>query len=782
MSRHRPPPSPPHPQAPAGRDFAALKTKLQQGWALHQRGELEQAERIYREVLARAPGDFDALQLLGMLEGERGNPAGALEWLRRAAGVNPRDALVHSNVGVALMELKRPAEALASFDRALMRQPDDVGTLINRGNALLELRHLDEALASYDRALALRPDYSAAHNNRGNVLQELRRFHEAVASYERCLAVDPRNVDALTNRGSALRRLKRHEEAIASCDRALAINADHVQALNNRGNILHDLGRYEEALGCFDRALALRPDYPEALGNRGNALVALGRHEEALACFDRALALRPGDPDTLSNRADVLLKLKRPDEAARSIARLLEAAPDYGFAKGGLLHAKMLACDWNGLMVLAESIEKDVWAGTKSADPFGYQAISRSPQALRRCAEIFAAERYPPSHTPLWNGEKYGNARIRIGYVSGEFRHQATSILMAELFELHDRNRFELFAFDNGWDDGSDIRARINRAFDEIVDISRLRDPGAGSAIVQRRIDILVNLNGYFGRARQGIFALRPCPIQVNYLGFPGTTGADYMDYLIADAQVIPRGDGACYSEKIVYLPDTYQVNDSRRRIAERAPARAEAGLPETGFVFCCFNNSYKITPEIFDTWMRLLKQVPGSVLWLLESYAAASDNLRREAEARGVAAGRLVFARMIGLDEHLARHRLADLFLDTLPYNAHTTASDALWAGLPLLTCQGTTFPGRVASSLLHAVGLPELVTRSLEQYETLALELATHPATLGEIRAKLARNRATHPLFDTKRFCRHIEAAYVAMWERARRGEPPVSFAVPT
>ncbi|MGH9579284.1 MAG: hypothetical protein ACRD3R_17735, partial [Terriglobales bacterium] len=316
--------------------------------------------------------------------------------------------------------------------------------------------------------------------------------------------------------------------------------------------------------------------------------------------------------------------------------------------------------------------------------------------------------------------------------------------------------------------------------FDEMVDITRLGDGEAAAAIKRRKIDILVNLNGYFGRPRQGVFGLRACPVQVNYLGFPGTIGAGYIDYIIADSQVIPPEQKAFYTEKVVYLPDTYQVNDSRRRIAERMPTRAEAGLPDSGFVFCCFNNNYKITPDMFDIWMRLLNKVPGSVLWLLEDNAAASRNLRREAEARGVASERLVFAKVIRLDEHLARHRLADLFLDTLPYNAHTTGSDALWAGLPLLTCQGTTFPGRVAASLLKAVGVPELITSSREEYEALALALATHPAQSAEIRAKLARNRTTHPLFDTDRFRRHIEAAYLAMWERAERGEPPASFAV--
>ena len=747
MAKDRPPLAPEQPERePQPRVSAAITAKFQQALAFHMQGQPAQAELLYREILAQVPGHFDALHLLGVLEGQRKNSAAAVELINRAIKIDSNNADAHSNIGNALLDLKRPEAALASYDRALQLRPGYAEALLNRGNALRGLKRPEEALASYDRALALKLDYHEAFYNRGNALQDLKRHEEALASYDRALALRPHHLNATINRGNALLDLKRPEEALAGYDRALQLRPDHAEALYNRGDALRDLKRPEEALASYDRALALKPDYHDALYNRGNPLRDLKRHEDAV----------------------------------RSYARLLELAPDYSFAKGELLHAKMLCCDWKGLTGLAESIENDIRVGKKSAEPFGYQAISNSARDLRLCAEIFAAEKFPRSQIKLWDGERYNNTKIRIGYLSGEFRHQATSILMTGLFELHDKNRFELFAFDNGWDDASEIRGRINRAFDEIVDITHLGDLEAAATIKHRKIDILVNLNGYFGRARQGIFSHKPCPIQVNYLGFPGTIGADYMDYILADSHVIPPEHEACYTEKVVYLPDTYQANDSRRGIAERTPTRTEVKLPDTGFVFCCFNNNYKITPDIFDRWMRLLNQVPGSVLWLLEDNVVASRNLRREAEQRGVAPERLVFAAMMKLDEHLARHRLAGLFLDTLPYNAHTTGSDALWAGLPLLTCQGTTFPGRVAASLLNAVGLPELITYSLEEYEALALKLATHPALLADLRARLARNRTTHPLFDTDRFRRHMESAYLTMWERVQRGEPPVSFAV--
>ncbi|HKA46324.1 MAG TPA: tetratricopeptide repeat protein [Burkholderiales bacterium] len=652
------------------------------------------------------------------------------------------DAMHH---GHALLDLKQPEAALSHFDRALQLEPDSGEAFYQRGLTLQYLGRDEEAVASFDSSLRLKADFAEAHYKRGNSLLSLKRPAEALASYDCALRLKPDHANAHYNRGLTLQRLQRPDEAAVSYERALSFKPDDAEALNNRANALLDLRRFEDALRCYDCALSIRPDYQDALYNRG-------------------LALRG---------------LERPEEAARSYAKLVELAPDYPYAKGQLLGSKMLCCDWEQLGSLAVAVEQDILAGKRSGEPFSYMGIATSAGSLRLCAEAYARSSPAPQNR-LWTGERYGNGRIRVGYLSGEFRDQATSVLITQLFELHDRNRFELFAFDNGWDDHSEIRARIESAFDEIIDVSRLPDLEAAAMIRERKIDILLDLNGYFGQARQGLLSYKPCPIQVNYLGFPGTLGADYIDYILADLQVIPRDHQRYYTEKVVYLPDTYQVNDAKRRIAGRVPSRAECRLPETGFVFCCFNNSFKITPRVFDVWMRLLNEVEGSVLWLLETSPAATRNLRRESERRGIAPERLVFAPKIRLDEHLSRHQLADLFLDTLPCNAHTTASDALWAGLPVLTCMGSTFPGRVAGSLLNAVGLPELITDSLESYEALALRLASVPELLAEIRSTLNRNRMTYPLFDTDRFRRHIESAYVEMWERHERGEPPQSFAV--
>ena len=392
------------------------------------------------------------------------------------------------------------------------------------------------------------------------------------------------------------------------------------------------------------------------------------------------------------------------------------------------------------------------------------------------------AEECPPAARPLWRSERYHHDKIRIAYLSTDFRAHAVAFLIVGIFEHHDKDRFETIAISFSRDDKSETRTRIETAFDRFIDVQEMSDSEVAALMREMEIDIAIDLNGYTGDSRTAILAHRPAPVQVNYLGYPGTMGAPYIDYIIADRMVIPEAQQNHYSEKIVYLPDAYQANDRKRRVADRTPTRSEAGLPERGFVFASFNNTYKIGPEVFDVWMRLLRSIEGSVLWLLEDNAIAGANVKREAQARGVAPERLVFAPRNKPDEHLARHRLADLFLDTLPYNAHTTASDALWMGLPLVTCPGNTFPGRVAASLLNAIGMPQLVTASLAEYEALARKLAGDPAALAAIKAKLAVNRDTHPMFDTARFAGYLESAYVTMWERQQRGDVPASFLVAT
>jgi protein O-GlcNAc transferase len=721
-----------------------IQSLFQRAIGFHQGGNLAEAGRLYGEILDHEPKNFAARQLLALVRFQEGRDQDALDQIEAALAIQPN------------------AEALAT-----------------RGNILIRLQRLDDALASFDQAIAEKPDYAEALYNRGNCRQYLGRTEDAVADYSRALALNPGYEPALTNRGNALSKLRRFSQALTDYDAALQLRPRDPLALYHKANALKDLQRFDEALGDYDRALALDPDLTAAWNNRGMVLRELGRPAEALASFDRALALKPDDAAALFHRGALQwVDYGRYEPALRDLEDVVRIAPDYDYAPGNLLHLKMYGGDWRGFEFDKALIDRGVRAGQKIVEPFVYQAISDSPKDLLTCAQTYAS--LFPQGAPLWKKAPRARQKIRVGYLSGEFGAQATQYLAAGLYERHDRENFEIIAFDAGDGDQSPMRARLEATFDGFVPISRLTDQEAAERICDAEIDILVNLNGYFGRHRMGVFALRPAPIQVNYLGFPGTLGAPYLDYILADRIVIPEAERRYFTEQVVWLPDCYQVNDDKRQIADRRPTRAEEGLPGTGFVFCNFNQSYKLVPETFAIWMRLLKQVEGSVLWLMAGNGAFAPHLRQEAERQGVEGERLVFAQNRSLDQHLARLSLADLFLDTTPYNAHTTASDALWAGVPLLTCQGRAFAGRVAASLLGAIGLPELITDDWAAYEALALRLAREPARLRGLRDGLAQNRATHPLFDTNRFRRHIESAYRQMWEIAERGEAPRHFSI--
>jgi predicted O-linked N-acetylglucosamine transferase (SPINDLY family) len=574
--------------------------------------------------------------------------------------------------------------------------------------------------------------------------------------------------------------MNRLEEALAAYSSALGIAPGHAASLNNHGSVLMRMRRPREALADFDRLVALQPGEAWAHSNRGDGLLALGRYEEALRSYQAAVAIR-GDLATAHRGCgEALAELHHYEEAFKAYDAAFRIAPNLPYLEGIRLHAKMHICDWNDFEVEQNQLITHVEEGRLVAEPFVLLVTRASSAAQLRCAQMFAADRYPtvmPGRTAA-SGRTTG--KIRVGYVSGEFREQATAYLTAELFECHDRACFEIHAFATGADDRSNMRKRLVTAFDSFNVVGQKSDLEIARLIEAAGIDILVNLNGYFGLERTGVFAHRPCAIQVNYLGFPGTMGAPYIDYIIADRIVLPETAHGYYSENVVYLPHCYQPNDRKRPMGSDRVTRAECALPETAFVFACFNNNHKLNPQMFNVWMRLLKKVPGSVLWQLQANASVERNLRHEAELRGVSPSRLAFAPMVSLEHHLSRLHLADLFLDTLPHNAHTTASDALWCGVPVLTCIGETFAGRVAASLLSAVDLPELITSSLEAYETSALKLAHDCETLAAIKRKLAARRSSARLFDTSRYARNLESAYITMMRRQKQGLPPESFGI--
>jgi protein O-GlcNAc transferase len=570
------------------------------------------------------------------------------------------------------------------------------------------------------------------------------------------------------------------QNACAAANEALALNPNDAEALRGLANALAMFGRRTEALACFDRAIALAPDSPRIWSDCAAVAAAIGQLKQALKCIDQSLALDPRYAYAWAVRADTLSLLRRFDEAVVASDKALALDPENVLAARVGIHSRLLLCDWEKRDEHERRIAAAVKAGKAIINPFNHQAMFDSESANLMVAEIWA-KRLPRSQEALWNGERYLHDKIRVAYMSTDFFDTMAVNAIAGCFEGHDKARFEITAISMGPGDGSETRLRIERAFDRFIDVQNLDDAQVAKLLRESEIDIAIDVNGYSGNKRTGILARRPAPVQVNYLGFPGTMGVPFIDYIIADRVVIPEENRIHYSEKVVYLPDTYFPTDRKRRIAESTPSRVDLGLPERGFIFACHNTAYKISPEMFDVWMKLLRAVEGSVLWLSSRVPSAIDRLQREAAARNVSPERIIFApRMPDRADHLARFRAADLFLDTLPYNAHTTACDALWAGLPVLTCPGNSFPARVAASMLFAAGLPELVTKSIRDYEELARTLAHDPKLLSTVKAKLMRNRDTEALFDTARFTRNLEIAYITMWEQQQAGLAPKSFAV--
>jgi protein O-GlcNAc transferase len=756
--------------------------QIQQALACIHGGQLPQAQTLCRQVLAREPRNFNALQLLGHIALQGREYPGAAQWLSAALAVNPTSAPVYSNLAVALLALGRSREALECCEAALRHKVDFPEAQVNRGHALLALGRPSEALDSYERGLALAPRFSDAHVGHVNALLSLKRHADAVASCERLLQIDGRNLDAWNLRGTALLKLQRRDEALSSFDHALSFHPNSAETHNNRGTALRDLKRLDEALAAYERALRLRPEFAQVYCNVANVGLDMGRIEEAVAHCDRALTIRPDFPEALNIRGTGLRVLKRYAEAAATYENLLRVTPDYGQATSYLLSARASLADWSGRVELSGRIIQRVADGDSASAPHALLWISDSAKAQLQCATLYSREQFPAC-APLWTGERYRHDRLRIAYLSADFTDHPVAHLIAGVLERHDRSRFETLGASLFRDSsGNAMRLRMRNAFDHFYDADDEVDLVIAKHLREREIDILVDLTGHTRNGRMGVLAHRPAPLQINYLGFAGTSGADYVDYVIGDETVIPAEHERYFSEQLICLPHTFLPNDDTQPIALDTPRRRDLGLPEAGFVFCAFNNTYKISPSVFDVWMRLLRDTPGSVLWLRGAEPAVLANFRREAEVRGVAADRLVFAsRIPSMAVHLARYRQADLFLDTLPYGAHATARDALWAGLPVLTCTGNSFASRVAASLLTALELPEFITASLEEYTHRALLLARSPKMLAELRGKLTHQPAMRPVFDTDLYREHLEAAYLSVHQRQQQGGLPQRCSVP-
>ena len=654
----------------------------------------------------------------------------------------------HFLEGCACLDVENYAQAESHFQQSLELVPDRPSTLTNLSVSQLKLQKYSEAKASAEKAISLEDGNSEAYLNLGLIEKELKQLNAALIYFDRAISLNSSYVEAYSNKGNILQSLERYEEAIAHYDKAIALKPDYAEAYSNKGNVLNELKRYEEAIAQYDKALGLKPEYAEGWSNKGITLQALKRYEDAIAHYDKALSLKPG----------------------------------IDWVRGDLLHAKMRIAHWSGLQDGVKTMADQVLQGLKVTSPFTTLALLDDPLLHKKASQIYAKEKYPPNAALGPIEKRSMGEKIRIAYFSADFCNHPVAYLTAELFEMHDRSQFEVMAFSLvKTSPADDMSARLKNGFDRFIEVEDLSDQAVAKLAREFGVDIAIDLTGPTLNSRTGIFAYRAAPIQVNWLGYPGTIGAEFIDYIVADSTIIPKSHRQFYVEKVVCLPNTYMVDDSKRLPSSRIFSKKECGLPEHAFVFCCFNNDYKLNSLVLDSWAKILHGVKQSVLWISENNASFRVNLVAEFEKRGVEANRIIFAKRVELmTDHLARYRLADLFLDTYPYNAHTTAIDSLKAGVPVLTLPGKSFASRVAASLLNTVGLSELIANTPDEYEALAIDLASNPDKLNAFKASLSSQRESPPLFDTKLFAQDLEAAFTMMYERYQAGLLPEAITI--
>lgn len=666
--------------------------------------------------------------------------------------------------GLAQHRQGRIKEAAIIYEQVIRVKPTHFDALQLLGTAYAQVGSFTEALAYFDKALAVDDTIALVHVSRGDTLKSLQRPEEAIAAYKQATILQPDFADAYFKLGHALQALNLLEDALLSYEKGIALNPQSATAHYNRGLTLHGLKKLDDAILCYNSAIKLKPDFFEAYNNRGKALHQLAHFDEAYLAYKLLNELKPDSPVAYYNCGIVLQDLKNFEGALDVFNKALALQPNYNHLLGKKLHTHMCLCNWDDLDTQLEDLIHRIKNGENASQPFPLLALIDAPDIHQLASEAYVKFTNPPTNSKVDFPEPAIGSKIRIGYFSSDFGNHPVSHLLAGLFEQHDRNQFEVFAFSLLNRASEPWRERVAKGVDQFIDVSSKTDEQVAELSRSLGIHVAVDLNGHTQHARTGIFAHRAAPIQTSYIGYLGTTGAAYYDYLLADPIVVPEETRHFYTEKIAYL-QTYQCNDFKLDVSEMVLGREAFGLPKNAFVFCSFNNNYKITPKVFSSWMNILGKVPGSVLWLYVDNATAKHNLQKEAAQRGIAPYRLVFADKLPFKEHLARQRLGDLYLDTYPYNAGATASNALRVGLPVLTYAGNSFASRYGASLLHALGLPELVTFSLGEYEALAISLATDPKRLIGLKQKLIQNTKNYSLFDTLKFTRNIESLYTQM-----------------
>ncbi|MEA3212591.1 MAG: protein O-GlcNAc transferase [Chthoniobacter sp.] len=756
-------------------------------WQAYRAGDRPEAERACWELLAAQPLDPDAVYLLGVLALDAGQLAPALLHLHHASVLQASNAAYHHALGEAYRLAGCPEQAASSLLEALRLDPAHAAAHHALGQIWLEQGDRDAAAASFRHAIRVRPDYERAHLNLGRVLHEQGDLEAAIACFREAVRLQPDYAIAHNNLGAALLAQGRPADAEASLRQALRSQPNYPEAHCNLGHALLVRGDPTAAAASFREAIRLRPDYAKAHFGLARAVEGQGDLPATIAALRVAARLQPDYVEALERLGDVLMQQPDWEGSQEALRRVLALRPEADGAFARLAFARQMVCDWRSRTADLERVWADAARRLEAGEPtpvVPFQALTL-PWPAERLLAVARSHSRPLTRGAAGGPQSFEHprtrvGRLRIGYLSGDFYNHPIGILIQGLFARHDRGDFEVFAYSFGRDDGTPYRRRVEAGCDQFRDIAALSVDEAAQRIAADGIHILVDLMGHTGYSRVAVLARRPAPIQVSYLGMVGTMGAEFLDYLITDRVVSPPERAGDFDERLVWMPHSYLVNDHQHPIADRPATRAECGLPAQGFVFCCFNNSYKIEPEVFGDWMAILAEVPGSVLWLYASGASCEANLRREAEARGIAPGRLVFVGRRPIAEYLAQHRLADLFLDTHVYNGHSTVSLALWAGLPVLTCPGSTFASRVGASVLAAAGLSGLIAADRADYRRLAVSLARDPEALRRLRATLAEGRDTCPLFDAPRFARNLERAYRAMWDRYASGRPPEPIAI--
>ncbi len=751
-----------------------LQEKIDTLIILYDAGQFHELVAQAQAFVAEYSSSFVGWNILAGGQKALGRLSEAEKGFRKSAELNPGYAQAYNNLGITLHEQGKLNEAIAAYRRALGINPAYAQACSNMGVTLHMQGKLDEAIATYRRALEINPVYAQSYYNMGNVLKEQGKLNEAIAAYHRAVEIKPIYAEVYNNMGVILHEQGKLEKAIVSYRRAIGINPVYAEAYNNMGNVLKEQVKLDDAMSAYHRSLEIKPVYADAYNNMGNMLHAQGKLVEAIASYRRALEINPVYAEAYNNMGNVLKEQGKLDDAISAYRRAVEINPTYALAEAQLLHQRQHICDFTVAEKLSAASGR-LGVKTEAVPPFAALSWDDNPRLHQLRAINWAREMYKQPPLPIPRRPKTRPKRLKIGYFGADFHDHAVMQLVAGMFEQHHREEFEIFAFSFGPYILDEMRRRVSSVFDKFIDVEGKSTSEIVELAGREKIDIAVDLNGYTKNMRTYIFEGRVAPIQINYLGYPGSMGVDFIDYIIADPVVIPPGQRQFYSEKVVYLPHSYLPNDNKKLIAATNTTRSDVNLPEDSFVFCCFNNNYKISPSEFGIWMRLLNAVEGSVLWLRGSNKWAESNLHAAAAERGIDPSRLVFAPKMPHSEHLARHKHADLFIDTFNFNAHTTASDALWSGLPVVTKQGKKFAARVAASLLTGVGLPELITNTEEEYEQLILELARDEEKLNLIKAKLAENRLKMPLFDTERYTRNFEKGLMAVYNRYFDGLPP-------